>query len=108
MTTTARQKRSGTRRPARFNRMYIVDVLPRGFLVKRSPGVEGTGDVYGAQDSAVVSGVETASGDSLENGPSSLTIETPQPEGTVAGRSLWLLFSSGGRRLRHRNPEART
>jgi hypothetical protein len=79
--------------------MHIVDVLSRGFLGKRSPGVERAGDVYGPQDSAVAPGVETASGDSLEKGPSSLTIETPQPEGTVAGPFPRASFLSGGDRL---------
>ena len=74
--------------------MHIIDDLSRGFLTKRSPGVEGAGNVYGSQDSAVVSSVETATEDSLESGPSSLTIEAPEPEGTVAGpfpRACFLL-----------------
>ena len=61
----ANQEQGLTRRSVRLYSMHIVDDLSRGFLAKRSPGVEGAGDVYGSQDSAVAPGVETASRDSL-------------------------------------------
>src|SRR5436305_2759221 len=65
--------------------MHIIDDLSRAFLTERSPGVERAGDVYGPQDSAVASGVETAAEDFPETRPELFDNRRTWPEGTVAG-----------------------
>jgi hypothetical protein len=83
---SARQTPRGlTRRLIGSYTMHIIDVCPEPFLKKRSPVVERAGDVYGPQDSAATTASRPPPRTPPRNGPSSLTIEAPEPEGTVAG-----------------------